>query len=168
MGFSVVVAHDLNNGIGNNNQLPWHCPVDMNHFKTLTTGKNQKNTVIMGRKTWESIPEKFRPLPNRTNIVLSNSQTEFDGAIAANSLNDALKKASSANHIFVIGGAQLYAEALTHSDCTALHVTKIFNRFDCDAHLPDYKNNFKCVSASNIWVNPNVNCAFFKYVPIAN
>ena len=50
MGFSVVVAHDLNNGIGNNNQLPWHCPVDMNHFKALTTGKNQKNAVIMGRK----------------------------------------------------------------------------------------------------------------------
>ena len=140
----------------------------MSHFKTLTTGKNQKNAVIMGRKTWESIPEKFRPLPNRINIVLSSSQTEFEGAIDANSLNDALAKASSATNIFVIGGAQLYSEALTHSDCNALHITKVFNHFDCDAHFPDYKSQFKCISASNIWVNPNVNCAFFKYIPVTN
>ena len=73
MAFEIIVAHDLNQGIGTDNQLPWHCAEDMAYFKSLTIG-NQKNAVIMGRKTWESIPEKFRPLPNRLNIVLSKNR----------------------------------------------------------------------------------------------
>ena len=164
MGFSIIVAHDLNRGIGINNDLPWHCPTDMAYFKALTTGDNQQNAVIMGRKTWESIPEKFRPLPNRRNIVLSNTESDFNGAHSAQSLEEALQLAEGADAVFVIGGAKLYAEALAHPQCDDLYVTKMFGRFNCDAHFPDYSEGFKCIYASNITVLKPSNCAFFRYI----
>jgi dihydrofolate reductase len=167
MAFDVVVAHDLNRGIGINNALPWHCPPDMAHFKTLTTATSHaENTVIMGRHTWASIPETFRPLPNRTNIVLSTTLDALPGATVARSLNDALAMANPTSTVFVIGGAMLYEEALSHPNCGTLHVTMMYKRFDCDAFFPDYTSRFKCTFASNIWVTPNVNCAFFRYQPL--
>lgn len=164
MTFDVVVAHDLNYGIGMNNELPWQCSADMKHFKELTTGngQNAQNTVIMGRKTWESLPETYRPLPNRNNIVLSKTITEISGASVALSLDHALEIANQNSAIFVIGGAQIYQEALAHPACHTLHVTKIFKRCECDAFFPKYAT-FKCTYASNIWVNKLANCAFFKY-----
>lgn len=164
MTFDVVVAHDLNRGIGCNNELPWQCSTDMKHFKTLTIGTNEtmKNTVIMGRKTWESLPETYRPLPNRDNIVLSKTITEISGASVAHSLDHALEMANPNASIFVIGGAQIYQEALAHPACHTLHVTKIFKRCECDAFFPDY-DTFKCTYASNIWINKLANCAFFRY-----
>ena len=164
MAFDVVVAHDLNQGIGINNALPWQCKPDMAYFKSLTTGSNgsQENAVIMGRKTWESIPEKFRPLPGRRNIVLSKTQPVINGAIVASSLESALEKADPAGKTFVIGGGKLYQEAIEHENCKTLHITKIFTSFDCDAHFPDY-SSFDCTFASNIWVTKTVNCAFFRY-----
>ncbi|MEK9726858.1 MAG: dihydrofolate reductase [Candidatus Margulisiibacteriota bacterium] len=167
MKFDIVVAHDLNHGIGINNQLPWHSKVDMMHFKTLTTGINgQNNAVIMGRKTWESIPEKFRPLPDRTNIVLSKSTQCIENAMAAASFEQALTLAESHDRIFVIGGSQIYEEAIAHPKCHQLHVTKIFKTFDCDAFFPNYKDNFRCLFASNIAVSATLNCGFFKYVKL--
>jgi dihydrofolate reductase len=162
MAFDVVVAHDAHRGIGINNQLPWHCPADMAHFKALTTG-NKTNAVIMGRNTWESLPAAFSPLPDRHNIVLSTTQLEIPGATVTSSLTDALSIAASATAIFVIGGAQIYAMALAHEDCRTLHVTKIFRSFDCDVTFPDYSLNFRCEYASNIWVHANGNCAFYRY-----
>ena len=70
--FNIIVAVDSNNGIGLNNKLPWIIREDLNFFKMMTTGK-KNNVVIMGRKTWESIPEKYKPLANRFNIILSNT-----------------------------------------------------------------------------------------------
>ena len=92
--FHVIVAHDLNRGIGIDNKIPWHLPVDMAYFKktTTTATAGKKNAVIMGRKTWDSIPEKFRPLPDRINIVLSKSVTEVDGALVAHSFDNALQQ----------------------------------------------------------------------------
>jgi len=77
--FKIVVAHDLNRGIGKNNGLPWHIKEDMRYFKKLSTetsNKKKKNVVIMGRKTYESIPEKFRPLEDRINIILSKTMKD--------------------------------------------------------------------------------------------
>ena len=134
MTFDIVVAHDLNRGIGMNNALPWQCAPDMAHFKTLTTSheSNGQNTVIMGRKTWASIPEKFRPLAGRKNIVVSSTLDQLEGAQVAPSLDAALDMSTSNGNVFVIGGAQLYLEALAHQGCDTLHVTKIFKRCECD------------------------------------
>lgn len=166
MTFDVVVAHDLNRGIGINNALPWRCAPDMAHFKTLTTGKTDTlSTVIMGRNTWASLPEAFRPLPRRNNIVVSNTLSALPGALVAPSLDEALLLANPSSNTFVIGGAQLYAEALAHEGCDTLHVTKIFKRCDCDTFFPDYLDRFKCTYASNIWITPTANCAFFQFKP---
>ena len=93
--YNIIVVADFNSGIGKNGMLPWHLPGDMRHFKELTItaqSKSKKNAVIMGRKTWESIPEKFRPLKKRINSVLTrNNATSFPrGVIKAMSLNEAL------------------------------------------------------------------------------
>ena len=105
---SIIAAVASNGVIGINNQLPWHLPEDMQHFRRLTTG----HTVIMGRKTWESLPPRFRPLPGRRNIVLS-AQTHYTaaGAEVVNSLSAALALLTS-EPAFLIGGASLYKEGL--------------------------------------------------------
>ena len=114
MAFEIIVAHDLNQGIGTDNKLPWHAE-DMAYFKSLTIGNN-KNAVIMGRKTWDSIPEKFRPLPNRQNIVLSKVKPHLKMLKVQHHLIMHWNSKTSAK-VFVIGGAQIYAEALNHNDC---------------------------------------------------
>lgn len=105
---SIVVAYDLDHTIGRNNDLPWagQIPADMRRFKELTEG----TSVIMGRKTFESLPESFRPLPRRQNIVVSLTKQAFKGAVAAASLDEAFSKAN--HEIMVIGGAQIYEQAL--------------------------------------------------------
>jgi dihydrofolate reductase len=103
---SIVVAHAANRVIGRDGGLPWHLPSDMRHFRELTTG----GTVVMGRKTYESIPERFRPLPERRNIVLSRSLRDLPGAEVFASLPEAL--AAAGEDCFVIGGGTTYAEAL--------------------------------------------------------
>ncbi|HNB24805.1 MAG TPA: dihydrofolate reductase, partial [Candidatus Melainabacteria bacterium] len=114
----IVVAADLDNGIGKDNSLPWRIPGDMKFFQSLTTGRtgDSKNAIIVGRKTWESIPEKRRPLKDRLNIILTR-KTELDapeGVLVCSSLESALEKLKNIPHerCFVIGGAQIYKEAL--------------------------------------------------------
>ena len=105
----LIAAVAENRAIGRDNQLLWHIPEDMAHFRTLTAGQ----TVIMGRKTWESLPPRFRPLPGRRNIVISR-QADYPapGAKRADSLENALALASTAGTAFIIGGEQIYRQAL--------------------------------------------------------
>ncbi len=129
---SIVVAYDHERTIGRDNQLPWagQLPADMRRFKELTVD----TSVIMGRRTFESLPENFRPLPNRQNIVLSLSQTAFAGALTANSLEDAFTQADK--EIMVIGGAQIYAQALPLVD--RVFATEIdAPKTDGDAFFPE-------------------------------
>lgn len=128
----ILIAAVANNGvIGKNNALPWHLPEDMKHFKALTTG----HAVIMGRKTWESLPPKFRPLPNRLNIVLTrNSSYQAVGATVVNSLDEAVKVGAGGT-AFVIGGATLYAQALPLAE--RLELTEIDAAFPGDAFFPE-------------------------------
>lgn len=121
--------------LGKNGDLLWHLPEDMKRFKELTTG----HTVIMGRKTWESLPEKFRPLPNRTNIVITrDSSYVVTGATIAHSLPEAIEKARAIEHaeIFIIGGAQIYAEALPLAN--RLYLTLVDSEVQGDVFFPDY------------------------------
>ncbi|MDO8675210.1 MAG: dihydrofolate reductase [Candidatus Omnitrophota bacterium] len=148
--FSIIVAMDDRRGIGKNGALPWHLPEDLKHFKDMTTrtsGPSQKNAVIMGRKTWESLPEKFRPLPNRLNVVLSRSAGfKAQGALVEPTLERAmevLEKDPKIENIFVIGGAQIYTYALHHPLCQRLFVTFVAGDLACDVFFPSIPNRFK-------------------------
>lgn len=149
---NLVVAACNNRGIGINGQLPWRLRGDMNFFKKTTTQTNQEdkqNAVIMGRKTWFSIPEKFRPLANRVNIVLSNTMSDPpEGAHLANSLDDAVALlsqeplADKVENIFIIGGSSVYKEALESPLCHRIYFTKVMADFDCDTFLPEFGQQF--------------------------
>ena len=129
-----LIAAIANNGvIGIANRLPWHLPADLKHFRQLTTG----HTVIMGRKTWESLPAKFRPLPGRRNIVVTrNGDYRAEGATAVASLPAAIDAVAAAQdeEAFVIGGAELYAAALPLAD--RLQLTEIAADFAGDTWFP--------------------------------
>ena len=129
---SLIAAVARNRAIGKDNQLLWHLPEDMKHFRETTRGK----PVVMGRKTWESLPEKFRPLPGRQNIVVSRDPAyKAHGADLAGSLEAALTLASGAEEIFVIGGEQLYRAALPLAD--RLYLTEVELAPEADAFFPD-------------------------------
>lgn len=130
---SLIAALASNRAIGKDNALLWHLPEDLRHFRETTRGK----PVIMGRKTWESLPEPFRPLPGRHNIVVSRDPAyQANGATLAGSLADAVRQALDADEVFIIGGAQLYREALPLAD--RLYLTEIAQDFDGDVFFPDF------------------------------
>ena len=157
IALSLIVAHDLNKGIGINNTLAWHLPEDMAYFKSITCNSpsNKKNVVIMGRKTWESIPEKYRPLPDRINIILSSKPDKNkDHIYFFQSLDDALsaceKWASEdrINDLFCIGGANLYQQCIALENCHKLYITKLHKHYACDAFFPDYDEKFSLIQRS--------------------
>jgi dihydrofolate reductase/thymidylate synthase len=147
---SVIVATTQKGGIGKDGALPWKLPEDMAHFKkvTLATVAGKSNAVIMGRKTWESIPEKFRPLAGRINVVLSRKAAEPDyvspypeNVLTAASVANALEKLgarSDVSEIFAIGGEAVYKEALELPTCTRIFVTRIAKDIECDAFFPAF------------------------------
>lgn len=129
---SLIAAVARDRAIGRNNRLLWHLPEDMRYFRETTRGK----TVIMGRKTWESLPAAFRPLPGRHNIVVSRDAAyPADGATLAGSLADALEKAGGADEVFVIGGAELYRQALALAD--RLYLTEVAQDGAGDVFFPE-------------------------------
>lgn len=140
--FSVIVACSLNGGIGLNNKIPWYIPDELKYFKHVTTSCPQglMNIVIMGKNTWNSLPKK--PLPNRINIIVSSTLQLthlHNNTHIASSLDDALSLCSKFNNIhkiYVIGGYQLYNEALNHSQCENVYVTHILKHVVCDTMFP--------------------------------
>jgi len=128
---SLVVAVSDNGVIGSYGTVPWHIPEDMAHFKEKTMGK----VVVMGRKTWESIPTTFRPLPGRTNVVITrNAEYAPEGAKVYTSLDAALEHFSGQD-IAIIGGEQIYALGLPYAD--VLEVTHVHQHVDGDAFFPE-------------------------------
>ena len=128
----IVAAIARNRVIGKDNRLLWNIPEDMAHFKALTAG----HTVVMGRKTWESLPPRFRPLPGRRNIVVSRQHGYLaSGAEIADSLENALAMASTAATAFVIGGEQVYRQAMAFAD--RLEITEVDLEPEGDACFPD-------------------------------
>jgi dihydrofolate reductase len=131
MELHLIYARARNGVIGRDNTLPWHLPEDLAHFKRLTLGC----PVIMGRKTWDSLPPKFRPLPGRNNIVITRqADWASPGAIAALGLEAAVALCAQADNVWVIGGAQIYAQALPLA--TTVEVTEIDADFEGDAYAP--------------------------------
>ncbi|RVU45300.1 dihydrofolate reductase [Rubrivivax rivuli] len=119
--------------IGIDNALPWHLPEDMAHFRNATRG----HPVVMGRKTWDSLPPRFRPLPGRRNVVVTrNAAWQAEGAEAAHGLAEALSRLAGAPRLFVIGGAELYAAALPLAH--TLLLTEIEADIAGDARFPAF------------------------------
>ena len=142
--FSIIVAADINNGIGKNGKLPWNIPDDLRIFRTITTN----STVIMGRKTWESLPVK--PLKNRHNIVISNTLDLLDGAVVCKDLEKALQISDSSNDIFIIGGSKLYNEGMSHYKCRDIILTRIYKDFECDTFINKFPLDFIHIYSSDI------------------
>lgn len=182
MRFNIISAIDANRGIGFKNNLPWDLKGDMDHFKSLTGQVPEDdyftylNVVVMGRKTWESIPSKFRPLPNRINIILSSQLPEnvignVNNKHLIHVINDwqdvfsvvnKIKKASviegyesnkpiSINNIFVIGGQKLYESAINHPYCDKIYLTEVYRTYEVDTYFPklsDGRNKYILVDVS--------------------
>jgi dihydrofolate reductase len=128
---SLVVAYARNRVIGRDGDLPWHLPADMRHFRELTMGA----AVVMGRKTYESIPERFRPLPGRRNLVLSRTPgLALEGAEVFGSLDDALAACAGDEECFVIGGGATYAEALPRA--ARVYATEVEADVEGDTTFP--------------------------------
>jgi len=127
---SIIVAVSEDLGIGKGNDLLWHLPEDMKRFKRLTTGK----TVIMGRRTWESLPRK--PLPGRRNIVITDIPGEtFEGAEPALSINDAISKCPGNEETFIIGGSSIYRQFMPIAD--RLYITHVHKKASADVFFPE-------------------------------
>ena len=168
--FDLVVACDLNRGIGKENGLPWRLPGDMKHFRDLTStvdDSQKRNAVLMGRKTWESIPTKFRPLPNRVNVVLThNGAYNLDPqAIVAESIESAFEKLSEMEieKYFIIGGAHLYEQAVHHPLCNLLYLTEIDAKFQCDVFFPSFEPLFTLISTSKTFEENGIRYCYKKY-----
>ena len=126
---SIIVAVSEDWGIGKDNELLWHIPEDMKRFKRLTSG----NTVIMGKKTWESLPR--RPLPGRKNIVLTDIPDEsVENAVTAYSIDDALNKCGTDEEIFIIGGGSIYRQFMPIAD--RLFITHVHRKASADVYFP--------------------------------
>ena len=137
MRVSLIAAVADNGVIGKDNDLVWSLPDDMSFFKASTSGRH----VIMGRRNYESIPHKFRPLPGRPNIVMSrNSEYDSGGAALVTSLEDALKIAREAgeSEAFIIGGGQIYTMALDAGVVDTMYITHVHGEPDGDAFFPEF------------------------------
>jgi len=144
---NIIVAATNNMVIGKNNDLPWQLPSDLKNFKKITKG----SAVIMGRKCWESIPEKFRPLPDRLNIVISRNQTYTAiGAVTLCDLKGLLTRLRDNNEdddVFVIGGSDIYKESFEFAD--KLYLTKIDAEVEGDVFLIGFDSNeWKLIDSS--------------------
>jgi dihydrofolate reductase len=127
---SIIVAMARNRTIGANNTLPWRCPEDLKHFKALTMGHH----MIMGRKTYDSIG---KPLPGRTTVVVTrNAGLQIEGCLIAHSLKQAVAACEKDEAIFIVGGAELYAQSLPLVD--TLYITEIQQDVEGDAHFPAF------------------------------
>lgn len=138
---SAIVAVGKNLEIGKDNDLLWHLPADMKYFRETTSGHH----IITGRKSYESIPEKYRPLPNRINVVVTR-QHEFkmDGAVVMDSIESAVTFAKEAGEteVFIIGGGQVYNQSISKGLVNRLYITWVNEAFEADTYFPslDFKH----------------------------
>jgi len=165
-----IAAIDEKNGIGIKNTLPWNLKKDMAHFQetTLKTkDPEKKNMVIMGRPTWESIPEKHRPLKGRINIVLSRDlDYKAEGAKVFNDLDKVFEyadKDEKVETIFIIGGASVYTTTINHSRITGLYLTRVHKVFDCDAFYPQIPKKFSKIKKLKSEKENNIDFDFLLY-----
>lgn len=133
MKHALIVAMGKHREIGKDNDLLWRLPRDMKFFKETTLN----HAVVMGRKNWESIPEKFRPLPQRKNIILTrNKDYKAEKAIVIHDFKDISKHLDENEKCFIIGGAEIYQLALTHDFVDEMYITQVDGTFEADTFFP--------------------------------
>lgn len=172
----VIVAATEDGGIGARGSIPWRLPTDLARFRSVTTRAEpgRLNAVVMGRRTWASLPALARPLPGRVNIVVSSDpgacrETERvpDGVAVVDSLDAALASAggrADLGAVFVIGGARLYREAMASPRCTRIHWTSVLERFECDTHIdPVNEERFQAVEVGPVRSERGVRFRFLRY-----
>lgn len=153
--FDIIVAATKDRGIGKDGSIPWKIPADLKFFKTTTTStvvNGKINAVIMGRKTYFSIPEKYRPLSDRMNIVVSRDKTfltlqtphlwfveSFEAAL------ELVNKMTSIESVYVIGGGEIYREAIKHPACSTIYCTEVRTKHKCDVFFPEIGDDFELV-----------------------
>ncbi|XWS24401.1 hypothetical protein CRYUN_Cryun28dG0098800 [Craigia yunnanensis] len=178
--YQVVVAATREMGIGKNGKLPWRLPSDLKFFKELTkktSDPEKKNAVIMGRKTWESIPLEYRPLPGRLNVVLTRSEcsdiTAGEIVVTCGCIPSALQLLAEAPHrfsvekVFVIGGGQIFRETLNAPGCEAIHITEIETSIECDTFIPAIDLScFRLWYSSKPLIENNIRFSFATYVRV--
>jgi dihydrofolate reductase len=168
-GFALVVAADEQRGIGRDGTLPWRLPGDMAFFKRVTSEATpgKQNAVLMGRKTYASIPAKFRPLPGRLNLVLSRDPAYVpEGAERVPSLEEAVETAGKnpqIEQLFVIGGGDVYAQALAHAACERVYLTRVHGTFDCDTFLAPFERQFRLIESNGPHRDGDVSYTFETY-----
>ena len=150
---SIIVAKSNNNVIGSNGSIPWNVPKDLKYFKELTEG----NTVIMGRKTYESLPKDKKPLPNRINIVITRDiNFTANGCMVVGSLEEAILKIDNRKDTFIIGGGEIYKQAINFVD--KIYVTEINNEYEGDTYFPKISDKWDLVG-----IEKNDECNFMTY-----
>ncbi|MBV6647169.1 MAG: dihydrofolate reductase [Cyclobacteriaceae bacterium] len=158
MIISMIAAMSRNRVIGKDNDIPWHLPDDFRFFKETTEGHH----VIMGRKNFESLPHKFRPLPNRTNVVITR-QDHYDapGTKVLHSLQDAIAFSNEAGEFeaFIIGGGEIYQQGLQLA--TRIYLTEIDCEFEGDTYFPEFdKKTWQETSRTHHPVDDRHKCTF--------
>lgn len=166
MDFTIIAAIDQNRGIGKDNDLSWHLSADLKHFAATTKG----GTVIMGRNTWESIPEKYKPFKERLNIVLTRGKPWVlglpDGVLYASDLDTALGLSYTEDpdkEIFVIGGGMVYELAIEHQNCKRILLTELEQTFECDRFFPEIPEHFKKTDESELMEEKGIEFKFVSY-----
>tara|TARA_R110000737_G_scaffold109050_2_gene141948 strand:+ start:8723 stop:9229 length:507 start_codon:yes stop_codon:yes gene_type:complete len=137
MKVALIVAMDLERGIGKNNDLMWHLPADMKFFKETTVG----HIVVMGRKNWDSIPLRYRPLSDRENVILTRNKTfNAEDAIVLHNLNEVWEKYQNEEEktIFIIGGGEIYKQALESNLITEMYITHVNKSYDAETFFPEF------------------------------
>jgi dihydrofolate reductase len=142
MKYNIIVACDINNGIGKNNKLPWNIPEDLKRFSKLTRGEGN-NAIIMGKNTWESLPKK--PLPKRDNLILSSTLDLEIGEpknTYVKSFTDIMSldkfcENQKYDTVWIIGGTNVYEQFIEHIRLNKIYLTRIHNSYDCDTRFPD-------------------------------
>ena len=158
MKLHLIYARARNGVIGKDNQMPWHLPEDLAHFKRVTLGQ----PVIMGRKTWDSLPQKFRPLPGRLNIVVTRQDDwQAEGALRAGSIDEALQLCGEAPDAWIMGGAEIYRQAEPLAS-TAV-VTEIDAEFDGDAFAPTLSTQWREVQRESHVAANGLHFSFVTY-----
>ncbi len=133
---TIIAAFGQNYELGKNNDLIWHLPADLKRFKKVTSGHH----ILMGRNTFESIG---KPLPNRTTIIITRNNNYFvDGCLIANSIEEAIELAKEDAHIFIIGGGQIYKQALQSNLVDRLDVTIVHESFEADVYFPEIDKKY--------------------------